>query len=270
MEHSKNERITTAHAATSTTTTTTAAGSAEPTHATVTTSTTMSPLGGGAGGGQEPFLQQIPPTPSWEDSLHSSRHGKRSRRGSRSVRSQRNPMPVVFSNPSLYEPWIVVVLALPLIALLIPIGLTLHDENAHFGYSRKAWVLLWLVILILALYMVVLPKQVDVRSNGSIGIKTFLITYNFADISRAYQAGVGGEDLFRPRLRFATSFSQHHRVIIRRRFGNMDLVVTPQEPEPFIQALEQVLSQLDQEKGERGERRSRMEQQPQKDQSPQR
>jgi hypothetical protein len=136
-------------------------------------------------------------------------------------------------------------MAIPLFLILIQMILTLvaSRRREDFQTDQHTWVMGWTVILIFALYMVVLPRKVDVRSNGSIGVKTSLITYQFSGVVRAYQAGMGRDDFLRPRLKFATAFGPPHLVVVRRRHGKWDVVVSPSDPEGFILALERVVSQ---------------------------
>jgi hypothetical protein len=76
----------------------------------------------------------------------------------------------------------------------------------------------WTLILIFAIYMVVFPRKVDVRLNGSIGVKTFLITYQFSGVVRAYQAGMGCYNFFASPFKVchATAFGPPHLVVVRR------------------------------------------------------
>lgn len=95
--------------------------------------------------------------------------------------------------------------------------------------------------------MMVLPKQVDIRSNGTIGIKTFLITHQFGDICHAYQAAFGRETMMGARYRFATCFSS--QMVIRRRLGKWDVVISPLQGEEFLQTLQSVITRLEMEGG---------------------
>lgn len=155
---------------------------------------------------------------------------------------------IVFSSESHYHPLLWVIVAFPLVAIVIQFTVIVLDSTVvEFRKEQQAWSLSWSLILILGIYSLILPRRVDVRSNGSIGIKTFLMTYRFKDAVRAYQAGLGREDFLRPRLKFASSFFPPHRVVIRRRGGKWDLLVSPSEPEEFIKAVEDVVSKLEQE-----------------------
>eukprot|EP00535_Pseudo-nitzschia_heimii_P005500 CAMPEP_0197186332 /NCGR_PEP_ID=MMETSP1423-20130617/13727_1 /TAXON_ID=476441 /ORGANISM="Pseudo-nitzschia heimii, Strain UNC1101" /LENGTH=128 /DNA_ID=CAMNT_0042637609 /DNA_START=468 /DNA_END=854 /DNA_ORIENTATION=- len=98
----------------------------------------------------------------------------------------------------------------------------------------------------MVLYMAVLPRQVDVRSNGTVAIKTCLMTFFIDDIARAYQ-GCNVESkynsLLRPRVRLATSLDRDGAVVIRRHHGKWDVVVTPEDPIGFIHAVEKMVRQ---------------------------
>ena len=113
---------------------------------------------------------------------------------------------ILFSTPPRYSPFVWFLLSVPLIVVGSQIAL-LGNEGGGGDYrqSSTAWILGWTFILVVVLYMAILPKQIDVRSNGTVTIKTFLLTFHFDSIVRAYQAGLGREDFLRPRLKFATT-----------------------------------------------------------------
>ena len=94
--------------------------------------------------------------------------------------------------------------------------------------------------------MVVLPKQVDVRSNGSIGIKSFLVTFQFPKVARAYESEpvlFQREDFARPRLKFESH--PWSKVVVLRRNGKWDVTVSPKDPKGFIEAIDKVVNQLE-------------------------
>ena len=178
----------------------------------------------------------------------SSSRPSSSRRSSKSKRGKKTKPKIAFSCTSHYHPLLWVIAAIPLLSILTRIVLVSIDSNVDdIRREYQAWKLTWSLILVFIIYMVILPRRVDVRSNGSIGVKTFLITYLFGDVVRGYQAGMGREDYLRPRFKFATTFFPPHRVVIRRRGGKWDLIITPSEPEEFLKALEEVVSKLEQE-----------------------
>lgn len=173
---------------------------------------------------------------------------KSTTRSNRQTRILKQSPRIVFSSPSYYHRWMWVIIGIPLLLIFIQIIaiLVASAKKEDFVSSQESWVLGWTLILIFGIYMMVLPKQVDVRSNGNIGIKTFLITYQFRGTVRAYEAGIGREDFMRPRLKFATCFHPPHRIVVRRRGGKWDLVVSPTDPEGFLQAVETVCAKLEQ------------------------
>ena len=123
-------------------------------------------------------------------------------------------------------------------------------DNSPIGNSSpEFWGLVWTMILVLCIYMVILPKQVDVRSNGSIGIKTFLVTFQFPHVARAYisEPLLFQKDDFnmiqRPRLKFESH--PWSKVVVLRRHGRWDVTVSPKDAQGFIDAIDKVIHQLE-------------------------
>ena len=75
-----------------------------------------------------------------------------------------------------------------------------------------------------------------VRSDGSIGITTTCWTYSFANVETAYCLTSLYQDVGRARVKFATGWSVC--VVVRRR--DVDVVVSPEDVEGFIQAIQEV------------------------------
>jgi hypothetical protein len=153
------------------------------------------------------------------------------------------------------------ILLLPLLTIVINIVMVLQDhhhqqqqqgganggggeEDYGISHSVQGWVLAWHLLFILVLYMVVLPKQIDVRSNGTVGIKTFLMTFHIDDIVHAYDLGTGVVRSTTWTCRnqsYVTQFGDGGRVVLRRRHGKGDVSVTPIDPMGFICAIEEVV-----------------------------
>ena len=112
---------------------------------------------------------------------------------------------ILFSTPPRYSPFVWLLISVPLLVVGSQIALLNNNDGGDYRQSSTTWILGWAFILVVVLYMAVLPKQIDVRSNGTVTIKTFLLTFHFDSIVRAYQAGLGREDFLRPRLKFATT-----------------------------------------------------------------
>jgi hypothetical protein len=148
---------------------------------------------------------------------------------------------IVFATPAKYTPFVWVLMALPLLAIVISIIL-LHPRRTDYRNSSTAWILGWTLLFVLILYMAILPKQIDVRSNGTVGIKTFLLTFHIDDVVRAYESGIGREDFLRPRIKFGSSgFSG--RVVLRRSHGKWDVVVSPKDIEGFLKAVDKMVKE---------------------------
>ena len=147
---------------------------------------------------------------------------------------------IVFATPAKYTRVVWGLLAIPIVAVLISIIL-LHPRRMDYRNSGTAWALGWTLLLILVVYMAILPRQIDVRSNGTIGIKTALLTFHIDGVVRAYQAGVGREDFLRPRIKFGTSMEG--RVILRRNHGKWDVVVSPEDLDGFLLAVEEMVKE---------------------------
>mmetsp|Transcript_11435 Transcript_11435/g.26862 ORF Transcript_11435/g.26862 Transcript_11435/m.26862 type:complete len:252 (+) Transcript_11435:330-1085(+) len=160
---------------------------------------------------------------------------------------------IVFVSSSKYQWLIAFLVVAPLFAILMSIIMFDVQSQEEYKNSSRIWSLGWLFILIMIVYMAVLPRQLDVRSNGTVAIKTCLLTFHIDEIARAYR-GCNIEsdyDFFlRPRLRFATSLDRDAAVVIRRHQGKWDVVLTPQDPEGFVHAVEEVLRQNEDQQDE--------------------
>jgi hypothetical protein len=160
-------------------------------------------------------------------------------------RPRSQPATVVFASLSHYDYIVMGLMSLAPLALIFSMIMINMDKSLpEEEVQRKVWILVWTLILVFVIYMAILPRQIDVRSNGSIGVKTALFTYIFTGVCRAYEAGIGREDFVRSRLKFGASLTAN-RVVVRRRHGKSDIVVTPSDPQGFVQAVEQVVGQLD-------------------------
>ncbi|KAL3934307.1 MAG: hypothetical protein SGBAC_009945 [Bacillariaceae sp.] len=142
------------------------------------------------------------------------------------------PANVIIRTGSKYDPWIVAVLALGVVPILFPLYFALRD-----GDYTTTWILLWSILFVGAVYMLVLPKSVDVRSDGTVGVKTMLTTWKFSDVTRAYESSFSSDELMMPRIKFATAWKVPHRVILCRKNGKWDVLVSPVDAREFVQAV---------------------------------
>jgi hypothetical protein len=154
---------------------------------------------------------------------------------------------VIMSSYSEYHIAVLVMLSLaPLAIIGAMIATLLHPEDFDDQtqeLERQEWVLVWSLIFVLTLYMLILPKQVDVRSDGSVGVKTALYTFVFSDIVRAYATEGTATYSFQSKWKFSTTVSE--RIVIKRRNKKWDVIVSPVDRQGFLQALEQVLQKTE-------------------------
>lgn len=158
--------------------------------------------------------------------------------------SRKQGKTVVFASGSKYQ-WIVALfLIVPLLAILLSIILFDVQSQEVYKNSSTIWGLSWCFIFLMVLYMAVLPRQVDVRSNGNVAVKTCLLTFHMDEIARATPGSsfASGWDVFgKPRVMLATGLDKDGAVVIRRKGEKWDVVVTPEDPEGFVSALEKML-----------------------------
>ncbi|KAG7350530.1 hypothetical protein IV203_009890 [Nitzschia inconspicua] len=147
---------------------------------------------------------------------------------------------IIFVTPAKYTTFVLCLLAIPIVTI-VACMILLDPTQINYRSSSTTWILGWALLFVLVVYMAILPKQVDVRSTGTVGIKTFLLTFHIDGIVRAYQAGLGREDFLRPRIRFGTSIQD--RVVLRRNHGKWDVVVSPHDVEGFLKAVEEMVKE---------------------------
>ena len=139
---------------------------------------------------------------------------------------------IIMRTGSKYHWIIVLIVAFPICSMLVPLLWAIVEKD-----YEKAKSLIWGTIFVLTIFILVLPKGFDVRTNGVIGVETLLTTWKFANIERAYPAPVSTTDIFDPRFKFATTFNQPYRVLVRRRGHKWNVLVSPVDPEEFINAV---------------------------------
>lgn len=138
--------------------------------------------------------------------------------------------------------WGVLIFGIAVVLLtIIPVSLDPNTSNAD--KTSAMWTLIWSAVSILILYIFILPTKFEVRSNGSIGVATLFVTYTFVDAVRAYIADGLFEGALRPRFKFATSLEK--RVVVRRRNGRWDLLLSPNDVDGFVKAVNGVSQRLD-------------------------
>ena len=152
---------------------------------------------------------------------------------------------VIFSTPSKYDLLTKALLIIPPVVLFIEmVYLGVDNANDSSSDQSAVWILACVLIFAGLICLLFLPKQLDIRSNGSIGIKTTLVTYQFGDICHAHLTSFGRETSCAP-LQFATCFSS--QMVIRRRSGKCKVVISPLQAEEFLQTLQSVIPELEME-----------------------
>lgn len=90
---------------------------------------------------------------------------------------------------------------------------------------------------ILVLYALVLPKKYEVLPDAAVQIVSISgARWKFNNVTAAYEKDSLMSEWYRPKFKFATSIRKN-RVVVRRRNGAWDLLVSPAEPEGFINAV---------------------------------
>lgn len=200
------------------------------------------PRGVPQGPTETPSNPEIPSTSRSFSSLRSGRSRRSSRSRDSTTRAQNR---VVYATDAQYDDWTKSILSVPVILISIRLALVYaKDANiASFERSQTVWILSWTLLLILGLYMMVLPKQLSIRSNGSLGVKTSLLTYEFADVCHLYQAEDVVPNFMGKSYRLGTSLGSPPMVLRRRNLW--DVVVTPVNATEFLQSFESVLTRLE-------------------------
>mmetsp|Transcript_2984 Transcript_2984/g.7044 ORF Transcript_2984/g.7044 Transcript_2984/m.7044 type:complete len:256 (-) Transcript_2984:156-923(-) len=173
----------------------------------------------------------------------STKRSRRSLKKSYSLSKKQRKI-IVFASGSKYQWLVALLLVVPLAAIVLSIILFDVQNQEVYKNSSTIWGLSWCFIFLMVLYMAVLPRQVDVRSNGNVAVKTCLLTFHMDEIARATlgSTAASGWDVFwQRRVMLATSLDKDSAVVIRRHGGKWDVVVTPEDPEGFVNALEKML-----------------------------
>jgi hypothetical protein len=152
---------------------------------------------------------------------------------------------VVFETPAKYHPCTVFVLALAPASALVSLALVYFDETVSYG-DRGSIIkcLLWAIAVIIIVYSLVLPKRFEVLSDASIRVVMWTsLAHTFPNATAAYDNPPMHQNLFRPRLKFATDFNS--RVVVTRRNEGWDLLVSLHDAPGFVAAVWEVASEVE-------------------------
>lgn len=163
---------------------------------------------------------------------------KKSRKSSSAQKRKRKT--VVFATKSKYHWFVLFCMATPFLTILLRV--ILFDAQDDYKDSSTIWAMSWISVLLVVLYMAVIPRKVDVRSNGTVAVKTCLLTFFIDDIAGAFR---GENDdmrhILRPHFLLITSVDRNDVVVLRRKHGKWDVEVTPEDVDGFLEALEGML-----------------------------
>lgn len=104
--------------------------------------------------------------------------------------------------------------------------------------------LLWTIIALLIVFVLVLPRRFEVVSNASVNVVSVLgWKWNFGDVCGAFDQQSVFAEWYRPKFKFAVDI--HNRVIVKRRNGKWDVLVSPRDAAGFVDAVWNVVNEND-------------------------
>ena len=145
---------------------------------------------------------------------------------------------VVFQSRASYHPLVWVLLSFAPIVTLASIGIVYSDDSSTEAEKRQAVLaLVWTTVAIVIVYALVLPRRFEVVSNASVNVVTFnpFFKWNFKNVTAAYENQSIWAEWNRPKFKFAVDL--HKRVVVRRKNGRWDLLVSPKDPAGFVEEV---------------------------------
>jgi hypothetical protein len=141
----------------------------------------------------------------------------------------------VASDPAIY-----VLIGLVLVVLIASGGLVYMDTTLADSEKRNNLIAVACsTVATLVTFLLVMPKEFEVVSDASINVVTFVsIKWHFGNVTAAYDGEHSPSHWSRPKIKFATTCGKH--VVVRRKNGGWDLLLSPHDPEQFIKAVFQV------------------------------
>eukprot|EP00977_Amphora_coffeiformis_P002104 scaffold403_cov157-Amphora_coffeaeformis.AAC.5 len=156
---------------------------------------------------------------------------------------ERKAPKVVFETPSKYDSFVVIILSICLLSILFAFYKVYGDDNISDDERKQAYTtLIWTPVSISLVFALVLPHSLQVRSDSSLGIRTLFVTWWFSEVTETVVNPPFSEHCRRPRYKFATALFRHH-VLVRRREGHWDVLVSPRDVDAFVQAIANVSSE---------------------------
>jgi hypothetical protein len=152
---------------------------------------------------------------------------------------------IVFASHAKYHICTVFLLALAPASTLGSLALVYLDETVTYEDMRSITnCLLWVTAVIIILYSLVLPKRFEVLSDASIRVVMWTsLAHTFPNATAAYHNPPMQQNLFRPKLKFATDLNS--RVVVTRRNGGWDLLVSLHDAPGFVAAVWEVAGEVE-------------------------
>jgi hypothetical protein len=149
---------------------------------------------------------------------------------------------VVFCSDASYHPVMCLLIAFGPLAILASILLVWRDDSSTEQEKRVALrASLWSTLALVLVFVLVLPRRFEVASDASVNVVTFVkIKWNFQNITAAYDNQTIFSEWWRPKIKFACDFDK--RVVVRRKNGAWDLLVSPKDPAGFVEAVYKVVA----------------------------
>lgn len=153
---------------------------------------------------------------------------------------------LVFTSRAAYQGWVVSLLAFGPLAIIAAGIVTWMDQTMSYKEKLQSLkILFYSFVFVLVLYVFVMPHRFEVRSDASIRVVTWPMSYKFGHVTAAYE----NPPIFslRPKIKFATDLTK--RVLVQRKNG-WDILLSPDDPKGYVDAVWKVVSQIDSPLGE--------------------
>lgn len=152
---------------------------------------------------------------------------------------------IVFESPAKYHPCTIFLLSLAPAAILISLALVQFDGSVSSEDRRSITkCFLWMIAVIIIGYSLVLPKRFELLSDASIRVVMWTsLAHTFPNATAAYDNPPMHQNLFRPKLKFATDLNS--RVVVTRRNGGWDLLVSLHDAPGFVAAVWEVAGEVE-------------------------
>jgi hypothetical protein len=158
----------------------------------------------------------------------------------RSFRRDDPDVRLVYTSPVSYHGWNVFLFAIIPLSTVLSMAVVYSDRTVTRQIKTRDMVTLWVAsVSIVLLLFLLLPRRVDLYSNSVVVVVTYLCSQEFSDVVAAYDdPATVPESWHHPRIKCTTNFVS--RVLLRRKNGGWDVVVSPQDPKGLIDSVFQV------------------------------